>query len=57
MLFYEICWNIIRNGGLNKITKYFSVEREMFSRIILSMDTIYNVNWTSAQSFSCKFTI
>jgi len=56
MIFYEIGWNIIRKGGLNKKTKYYSVEKKMF-RLILYRDNIYNVNWTSAQSFSCKFII
>ena len=55
MIFYEIGWNIIRNGGLNKKTKYYSLEKNVFSRLILFRDNIYNVNWTSAQSFSCKF--
>jgi len=57
MIFYDVIWNIIRNGGLNKKTKYQSVEKNVFSRLILFRDNIYNVNWTSAQSFSCKFII
>jgi len=57
VLFYEIGWNIIRNGGLKKNTKYYSLEKNMFSRLILFRDNIYNVKWTSAQSFSCKFII
>ena len=57
MIFYKIGWNIIRNSGLNKKTNYFSVEKNVFSRIILFRDTIYNVNWTSARSFSCKYII
>ena len=52
MIFYEIGWNIIRNGGLNKKkTKYFSVEMNVFSRIILFRDNIYNVNWEPAVFF------
>jgi len=51
MMFYERGWNIIRNGGLNKKTKYYSVEKNVFSRLILFRDNIYNVNWTSAQAF------
>ena len=50
MLFYEMGWNI-RNGGLNKKSKYYSLEENVFSRLILFRDNIYNVNWTSAQSF------
>jgi len=57
MIYYEIGWNSIRNGGLNKKTKYYSVEKNVFSRIILFRDNIYKVNWTSAESFSCKFII
>ena len=57
MIFYEIGWNIIRNGGLNKKTKYNSVEKKVFSRLILFRDKIYKVNWTTALSFSCKFII
>ena len=57
MIFYEIGWNFIRIGGLNKKTKYCSLENNVFSRLILFRDNIYNVNWTSAQSFSCKFII
>ena len=58
MIFYGTVWNIIRNEGLNKKkTKYYSVENNVFSRIILFRDNIYKVNWTSAQSFSCKFII
>ena len=57
MIFYEIGWNIIRNGGLNKNTKYYSLENNVFSRLTLFRDNIYNVDWTSAQSFSCKFII
>ena len=56
MIFYEIGWNIIGNSGLNKKTKYYSLEKNVFS-IILFRDNIYNVNWTSAHSFSCKFII
>jgi len=56
MIFYELVWNIIQNGGL-KETKYYSAEKNVFSRLILFKDNIYNVNWTSAQSFSCKFII
>jgi len=44
MIFYEIGLNIIRNGGLNKKTKYYSVEKNVFSRLILLRDDIYNVN-------------
>jgi hypothetical protein len=33
------------------------MEKNVFSRLILFRDNIYNVNWTSAQSFSCKFII
>ena len=29
MIFYEIGWNIIRNGGLNKKTKYYSLEKNV----------------------------
>jgi len=57
MIYYEIGWNITRNGGLNKKTKYYWVEKNVFSRLILFRDNIYNVNWTSAQTFSCKFII
>jgi hypothetical protein len=57
IIFYEIGWNIIQNGGLNKKTKYYSLENNVFSRLVLFRDNIYNVNWTSAQSFSCKFII
>ena len=57
MILYEIGWNIIRNGGLNKKTKYYSLEKNVFSRLILCRDNIHNVSWTSAQYFSCKFTI
>ena len=57
MIFYEIGWNIIRNGGLNKKTKYYSLEKNVFSRLILFRDNIYKVNWTFVQSFSCKFII
>jgi len=57
MIFYELGWNIIRNGGLNKKTKYYSLEKNVFSRLILFRDNIYSVNWTSAQSFSCTFII
>ena len=56
MIFYEIGWNIVRNGGLKK-NKYYSVEKNVFGRIIMFRDAIYKVNWTSAQSFSCKFVI
>jgi len=56
MIFYEIGWNIVRNGGFNK-SKYYSLEKNVFSRFILFRDNIYNVNWTSAQSFSCNFII
>ena len=56
MIFYEIGWNVKQNGDLKK-TKSFSVEKNVFSRIILFKDTIYNVNWTSAQYFSRKFII
>ena len=31
------------------------MEKNLFSRLILFRNNIYNVNWTSAQSFSCKF--
>jgi len=44
MIFYEIGSNIIRNGGLNKKPKYYSVEVNVFSRLILFRDNIYNVN-------------
>jgi hypothetical protein len=57
MIFYEIGWNIIQNGGLNKKTKYYSVEKNVFSTLILFTDNIYNKNWTPAQSFPCKFII
>ena len=57
MIFYEIGWNIIRNGGLNKKTKYYSLEKNVFSRLILFRDNICKVNWTFVQSFSCKFII
>jgi len=57
MIYNEIGWNVIRNGGLNKKTKYYSVEKNVFSWLILFRDNIYKVNWTSAQSFSCKFII
>jgi len=57
MIFYKMGWWVVRNGGLNKKTKYYSVEMNVFSRLILFRDNIYKVNWTSAQSFSCKFII
>ena len=58
MIYYEIRWNIIQNGGLNKKKpKYYSVEKNVFSRLILFRDNIYKVNWISAQSFSCKLII
>jgi hypothetical protein len=38
-------------------SKYYLVEKNVFSRIFLFRANIYNVNWTSAQSFSCKFII
>ena len=38
-------------------TKYYSLGKNAFSRLILFKDNIYNVNWTSAQSFSYKFII
>ena len=57
MIFYEVSWDIILNSGLNKKPKYYSVEKNVFIRLILFRDKIYNVNWTSAQSFSCKFII
>ena len=57
MIYYKMGWNIIGNGGLNKKTKYCSVENNVFSRQIVFRDNIYNVNWTSAQSFSYKFII
>jgi hypothetical protein len=57
MIFYEMCWNVIGNGGLYKKTKYYAMEKNVFGRIILFRDNIYNVNWTSAQSFSCNFFI
>ena len=44
MIFYEIGWNIIRNGGLNKKTKYSSLENSVFSRLTLFRDNIYNIN-------------
>jgi len=50
----RIAWNIIRNGGLNKNSKYYSVENNVFSRRVLFRDNIYNINWITAQSFSCK---
>jgi len=56
MIFYEIGWNI-RNSGLNKKTKYYSVEKNVFSRLILFRDNMYNMSWTFAQSFSFKFII
>jgi hypothetical protein len=33
-MFYEIGWNIIRNGELNK-NKYYSVEKNVFSKLIV----------------------
>jgi len=57
VLFYEIGWNIIWNDGLRKKTKYYSLEKNMFSRLNLFRDNIYNVNWTSVQSFSCTLII
>ena len=33
------------------------MEKNAFGRLILFRDNIYSVNWTSAQSFSCKFII
>jgi len=33
------------------------MEKSVFSTFILFRDNIYNVNWKSAQSFSCKFII
>ena len=56
MVFDEIVRNIIRNDGLKK-TKYYSLEKNVFSGLILFRNNIYNVNWTSAQSFSFKFII
>ena len=55
VLFYEIGWNIIRNGDLNKKTKYYSLEKNVFSRLILFRDNIYNANWNLHCLFSCKF--
>ena len=40
-----------------KKNKYSSLENNVFSRLILFRDNTYNVNWTSAQSFSCKFIV
>ena len=60
MLHYDILRNRLKyytNGGLNKKTKYYLVEKNVFSRLILFRDNIYYVNWISAQSFSCKFII
>jgi len=57
MVFYEIGWNIVWNGVLNKKTKYYSSEKYVLSRLVLFRDNIYNVNRTSAQSFSCNFII
>jgi hypothetical protein len=33
---------------------YYSVENNVFSRLVLFKDNIYNINWTSAQSFPCN---
>ena len=33
------------------------MENNVFSRLILFRDNIYNVNWTSVSLFSCKFII
>ena len=51
MLFYKIGWNIIRNGGLNKNLNTIHWKRICLVDFILFRDNIYNVNWTSAQSF------
>jgi len=51
MMFYEIGWNIVRNGGLNKKTKYYSLGKNVFSGLILFRNNIYNVNWTYASLF------
>jgi len=42
--FYEIGCYIIQNGGLNKKTKYYSLEKNVFRRLILFRDNIYNIN-------------
>jgi len=60
MLHYDILWNRLKyytEQCFKYKTKYYSVEKNVFSRLILFRDNIYNVNWTSAQSFSRKFII
>jgi len=57
MIFYEIGWNIIRNGGLKRKLNTYSLEKNVFSILIMFRDNIYKVNRTFAQSFSCKFII
>ena len=47
MLHCDILWNrlnIIVNGGLNKKIKYYSLERNVFSILILFRYNSYNVN-------------
>ena len=38
-------------------TKNYWLGKYVFSKFILFRGNIYNVNWTSAQPFSCKFII
>ena len=52
MIYYKIGLNSIWNGGLNN-----SVEKNVFSWLIVFRYNMYNVKWTSAQSFSYKFII
>jgi hypothetical protein len=50
----DILWNRLKyytERWIKQKTKYHSVEKNVFSRLILFRDNIYNVNWTSAQFF------
>jgi len=44
MTFYEISWNILRNGGLNKKLNSIQWGKNVCSRLILFRGNIYYVN-------------
>jgi len=51
MLRYDILWNRLKCYKERRFklkTKYYSVDKNVFSGLSLFRDNIYKVNWTSA---------